>query len=31
LIEGVIIVAMASVAWRVTLRHAVTSSEPLAD
>jgi MFS family permease len=28
-IEGVIIVAMASVAWRVTLRHTVTSPEPL--
>ena len=26
MIEGVIIVAMASVAWRVTLRHAVTTS-----
>jgi hypothetical protein len=28
--EGVIIVAMASVAWRVTLRHAVASPEPAA-
>ena len=31
MIEGVIIVAMAYVAWRVTLRHAVTSPEPLPD
>jgi MFS family permease len=29
LIEGVIIVAMASFAWRVTLRHAVTTSDAL--
>jgi MFS family permease len=31
MIEGVIIVAMAYVAWRVTLRQAVTSPEPLPD
>ena len=31
MIEGIIIVAMAYVAWRVTLRQAVTSPEPLPD